>query len=312
MDHKKQGEGRKYLKIFLNNRKMAKLALGTAQFGLDYGINNNYGKITENEIFRILEYAYSNHITIIDTASAYGDSEIVLGKVISRINKSFKIITKYPSNLSCNPLQWIDNSLHALQIDRIYGCLFHSFSTFQEHPEYIDDFIKIKESNKVKKIGFSLYYPSEVEYIINNDIPCDIIQLPYNIFDQRFAVVFPMLKSKNIDIHIRSVFLQGLFFMPLKDIDCHFFPVKEKLIKLHNFSNISNLDISSVCFGFVIQNKYIDKIVIGVDSLDNLISNVNNFKIVNETKIDYSLLETLSVTDEKIILPFNWKLKKRI
>jgi len=288
---------------------MATLILGTAQFGLDYGINNSHGKITQNEIMKILEFAFSNNITMLDTASAYGDSEAVLGKAISKINKSFKIITKYPSNQSCSPLNWIDNSLKALQIERIHGCLFHSYSTFQEHPEYIEDLLKIKVDGKTEKIGFSLYYPSEAEFIINNNVPCDIVQVPYNVFDQRFAFVFPMLKSKNIEIHVRSVFLQGLFFMPLENIDMYFFSVKDNLIKLHNFADMLKFDISSVCFGFVNQNKNIDKIVIGIDSLDNLVSNVNSFRKVNEIKIDYSQLDELSVTDENIVLPFNWKIK---
>jgi aryl-alcohol dehydrogenase-like predicted oxidoreductase len=289
---------------------MVSLILGTAQFGLEYGINNTLGKIVQNEAVRILNCAHGNNITVIDTASAYGDSEAVLGKTISEINKSFEIITKYPANLSYSPLQWIDSSLQALQTERIYGSLFHSYLTFHEHPEYIDDFLKIKKSGKVEKIGFSLYYPSEAEYIVSNNIPCDIVQVPYNIFDQRFAVVFPMLKTKNIEIHVRSVFLQGLFFVPLENINMHFFSVKEKLIKLHNFAKMVNLNISSVCFGFVTQNKHIDKIVIGVDSLDNLVSNINSFKIVDGAKIDYSSLEMLSVTDEEIILPFNWKVMK--
>jgi aryl-alcohol dehydrogenase-like predicted oxidoreductase len=289
---------------------MASLILGTAQFGLDYGINNNRGKITQNEVMNILEYAYNNNIIMLDTASAYGDSEAVLGKAIGDINRSFKIITKYPSNLSCSPLYWIDNSLQALQREKIYGCLFHNYSTFQDHPEYIDDFIRIKESGKVEKIGFSLYYPSEAEYIITNDIPCDIVQVPYNIFDQRFAVVFPILKSKNIEIHIRSVFLQGLFFILPEDMDVYFSTIKGKISDLHRFAQKIKLDIPSVCFGFVIQNRYIDKIVVGIDSLDNLIFNVNSFTFVNKAKIDYSLLESLSVTDEKIILPFNWKQMK--
>jgi aryl-alcohol dehydrogenase-like predicted oxidoreductase len=289
---------------------MAKLVLGTAQFGLDYGINNNHGKISQNEVMKILEFAYSNNIRMLDTASAYGDSEIVLGKVIGEINKIFEIITKYPSGYSNSPLIWINSSLQSLKTESIYGCLFHSYLTFQKHPEYIEDFIKIKESGKVKKIGFSLYYPSEAEYIISNSIPCDIVQVPYNVFDQRFAFVFSMLKSKNIEIHVRSVFLQGLFFIPLDKIDESFLSVKDNLAKLQNFANVLNFDVSTLCFGFVNQNKYIDKIVIGIDSLDNLVSNVNNFKKINETKIDYSFLDELSVIDEKIILPFNWNLKR--
>ena len=289
---------------------MADLILGTVQFGLDYGINNTHGKIVQSEVKKILSFAYENNITMLDTASAYGDSETVLGNSICEVDKPFSIITKYPSNQSVCPLQWIDNSLQSLKVERIYSYLFHNYSTFQEHPEYIEDFLQIKKSGKAEKIGFSLYYPSEAKYIVTNNIPCDIVQVPYNIFDQRFAAVFSILKSKNIEIHVRSVFLQGLFFMSAENIDMHFFPIKDNLTEISRFAKISNLDISSVCFGYVNMNKHIDKIVIGVDTLENLISNINSFRIVNEGKIDFSSLEELSVTDEMIILPFNWNLKK--
>jgi len=286
-----------------------KLCLGTAQFGLDYGINNTRGKIPGEEVIAILNLAYDSNITMIDTASAYGNSETVLGEGIAHTGKNFKIITKYPANTELRPLQWIDASLGQLKTEKVYGCLFHNYSTFQDHPNYIEDFIEIKKSGKVAKIGFSLYHPFEAEYILKNNVPCDIVQIPYNIFDQRFAFVFPMLKSKNIEIHVRSIFLQGLFFIPLDKIDVNFLSVKDNLTKFHDFASKTNLDISTLCFGFVNQNTYIDKIVIGIDSLDNLVSNVNSFEKVNEIKVDCSFLEELSVTDEKIILPFNWKQK---
>lgn len=288
---------------------MANLILGTVQFGLDYGINNLYGKIEYNEVIKILDFAHSNNITILDTAPAYGESEALLGKSICEIGKPYNIITKYPSNQPGYPVRWIDNSLKLLKVNSVYGYLFHSYSTFQEHPEYIDDFIQLKECGKAEKIGFSLYYPSEAEFIVANNVPCDIVQVPYNIFDQRFASVFPILKSKNIEIHVRSIFLQGLFFISLDNLDNHFISVKDNLKEIHKFAKAENLDISSICFGFVNKNKYVDKIVMGIDSLKNLESNVINFLAPNIKNIDFSPLESLMVSDEKIILPINWNRK---
>ncbi len=287
---------------------MSLLVLGTAQFGLDYGISNKNGKIIQDEVNSILSFAHSNGINILDTASAYGDSETVLGTAIQELDIPFNIVTKYPANQSMSPLCWIDKSLQFLNKKKIYGYLFHSYATFQEHPEYLEDFIKLKEDGRIEKIGFSLYYPLEAEYIINNNIPCDIVQVPYNIFDRRFAVLFPLLKARKIDIHIRSVFLQGLFFIQPENINTYFSTAKDKLIEIHKFAHNTGLDISSVCFGYVNQNKNIDKIVIGVDSLNNLINNINAFKVIRESKFDYSAFESLSIEDERIILPFNWRI----
>ncbi len=72
-----------------------KLALGTAQFGLDYGIANRTGKISKNEIFRILEYAYTQGIDTIDTSSNYGESEKIIGEFIDRSRFDFKIVSKF-------------------------------------------------------------------------------------------------------------------------------------------------------------------------------------------------------------------------
>jgi aryl-alcohol dehydrogenase-like predicted oxidoreductase len=281
-----------------------KLCLGTVQFGLDYGIKNKQGKIKRRDVVDILNYAYSNNLTMLDTASAYGTSETVLGDAIKKVDKPFSIITKYPANASVRPLLWIDISLERLKTERIYGYLFHNYSIFQEHPDYIDDFVKIKTDGKAAKIGFSLYYPSEIEYILKNNIPCDIVQVPYNILDQRFAEFFPEIKKRNIEIHVRSIFLQGLFFISPEKLDNQFYPVQNQLKKIHECTSQYGTTISSMCLGFVNANKNIDKIVIGVDSLDDLKNNIHNYLMLN---INFSEFEKLSVTDENIILPFNWK-----
>jgi len=286
-----------------------KLCLGTAQFGLDYGINNTSGKIPKEKVIKILNLAYDNEIIMIDTASAYGNSETVLGEGIACTGKKFQIITKYPADTELSPFQWIDTSLSRLKIEKVYGYLFHNYSIFQKHPEYCEDFVKIKQIGKCEKIGFSLYYPSEAKYIIENNIPCDIVQIPYNIFDQRFKEVFHELKSRSIEIHVRSVFLQGLFFINSEDLPSYFTPIRNKLQELHTWSERKSIDISTVCLKFASINKYIDKIVIGVDSLDNLKENINNYNMIPSFDMDINWIETLEVIDEQMILPFNWKVK---
>jgi aryl-alcohol dehydrogenase-like predicted oxidoreductase len=284
-----------------------RLCLGTTQFGLDYGISNIHGKIPRNKVMEILNYAQQNNITMIDTASAYGDSESTLGESLREIKRQFKIITKYPSEQVLSPFLWINTSLQRLRSENIYAYLFHNYSIFQEHPEYVEDMLKIKECGKASKIGFSLYYPSEAEYILQNNVPCDIVQVPYNIFDQRFEKIFPDLKSRDIDIHIRSVFLQGLFFIHPDKLGEHFTGIRHLLHKLSDFATQSKLTISALCLGFVDANKYIDKIIIGVDSLNNLKGNIYNYNKLSDISLDYQQFEYFSIIDENIILPFNWK-----
>ncbi|MDR2692960.1 MAG: aldo/keto reductase [Chitinispirillales bacterium] len=284
-----------------------KLCLGTVQFGLDYGINNVRGKVPEEEIPRILKFAGDSGIDMLDTAAAYGDSESVLGKAMAETGKNFRIITKYPANTEIRPLRRIDTSLESLKTERVYGYLFHNYSIFSERRDYIDDFVKVKESGKSEKTGFSLYYPYEAEYIMKNNIPCDIVQIPYNIFDQRFACLLPELKKHGIEIHVRSVFLQGLFFIAPEKLDDCFDSVKGKLTEINRLAEEYSINTAALCLAFACYNSDISHIVIGVDSLDDLRSNVDSCNLIKTVNIPCDVFERFAVDDENIILPFNWR-----
>jgi len=284
-----------------------KLCLGTAQFGLDYGINNPRGKIPQQEIFDILNFANENGVNTLDTASAYGNSETVLGDVISQTGRDFKIITKYPANNEIRPLKWIDTSLGLLKIKKVYGYLFHNYSIFEKNTDYIEDFVKIKETGKAERIGFSLYYPAEAEYLLKNNIPCDIVQIPYNIFDQRFEYLFEELSKRNIEIHIRSVFLQGLFFIKPENLDSRFASIKNMLCDINTLADDLFLNIASLCLGFVCINSKISFVVVGINSLQDLKENIDYYEQLKTKNIDYECLKQFAINDEKIIMPFNWQ-----
>jgi aryl-alcohol dehydrogenase-like predicted oxidoreductase len=286
-----------------------KLCLGTAQFGFDYGINNIRGKLAKDDVTKILKFAYDNSITFLDTAFAYGDSESVIGESLKKLNKQFQIVTKYPADKRIRPIACIDTSLRHLKAEKIYGYLFHNYAILQEHPDYVEDLLKIKECGKTAKIGFSLYYPEEAEYILQNNIPCDIVQIPYNIFDQRFEKIFSDLNAKGIEIHIRSVFLQGLFFIHPDHLDEQFSSIRFLLHELSDISKEKQVALSALCLGFADANEYINRIIIGVDSLDNLKENIYNYNKLSDISINYRQFKSFSVTDENIILPFNWKNK---
>jgi aryl-alcohol dehydrogenase-like predicted oxidoreductase len=293
--------------MIYNGSDYMKLCLGTAQFGLDYGINNTRGKIPQHEVSEILSFAHDNGVIALDTASAYGNCESVLGEAITDTGKNFQIITKYPVDTETRPLQWINTSLESLKIERLHGYLFHNYSIFQEHADYIDDFVKVREMEKSEKIGFSLYYPSEAEYILKNNVPCDIVQVPYSIFDQRFAYLFTELKSHGIDIYVRSVFLQGLFFIDPDKLDDSFDSIKSILREINRLAEEHSISIAALCLAFAYYNQDVSYIVIGVDSLNNLKNNVACCKSLKSINIPYGYFEKFAVSDENIILPFNWR-----
>jgi aryl-alcohol dehydrogenase-like predicted oxidoreductase len=285
----------------------SKLVLGTAQFGFDYGINNTRGKIPRAHVFEILNHALISGIDIIDTAHIYGDSEIVIGEYMNKSNGNFKIISKLPH---CKPREvkdFFNNSLERLRIDSLYGYYIHSFLNYMENPEIWEMLEEMKACGKIEKIGFSLYYPFELEYILENNINLDIIQIPYSVFDQRFKTYFPILKTKKIEVYARSIFLQGLGFKDPHELKGNFEKMKDKLSGLHSISKETNIPIASLLLNFVTLDNYVDRVVIGVDNLENLKEIVELYTYKDKVLPLIEKLASLKEDDEIIILPLNWK-----
>ena len=106
----------------------------------------------------------------------------------------------------------IKESLNRLNLKKVYGALFHVFDDFNKNKQLYEKLNNFKKDGLVEKIGFSLYFPEQLEQLINSKIDIDIIQVSYSIFDQRFVKYFKDLKMLGIEIHVRSVFLHGLYF----------------------------------------------------------------------------------------------------
>jgi aryl-alcohol dehydrogenase-like predicted oxidoreductase len=289
-----------------SNNYMNKLALGTVQFGLDYGINNSTGQVSEEEVSKIISLAAANGIYFIDTAQGYGQSERVLGKAFRGSGNDFHIISK----LSDENLYQVEKSIHysleLLQTDHLYGFLIHNFDSFVKNPYIYSEILKLRQEGLISKTGFSVYFPEQITYLFEKNIPFDLIQLPYNLFDRRFEKFFPVLKEKNVEIHVRSIFLQGLFFIKPEKLEIHFNPVKDKIIKLHRLANDTNVSLPSLCLNFAAGNKYIEKLVIGVDNSRNLSENIAALEEFEKFLPCQNELNEFVEYNEKIILSFNW------
>ncbi|MBN4051250.1 aldo/keto reductase [bacterium AH-315-M05] len=283
---------------------MDRLVLGTAQLGLKYGINNKK-RILEDEVFQILKEALNNGIYFFDTACTYGNSEKLLGKIF-KANTEVKIISKLPK---CRPEEVekiVNASMNKLKTKKLYGYLIHDFSNFIANPEIWNKLIDLKRKDLVGKIGFSIYFPQELEFLLEKDIQFDIIQFPYSVFDQRFSAYFPILHEKNIETHVRSVFLQGIVAKKPTEVDDFFSKIKPKLEILQAFSRNINMSVTGICLNFVMSNSYISKAIIGVDNKENLKQNIESLQDIHKIKNIYEELINLSETDESIILPLNW------
>lgn len=284
-----------------------KLALGTAQFGMSYGINNTKGKVPLKEVEKILDCSRSNKIDVIDTAISYGDSEEKLGKLGV---KDFKIISKIPEipEGESNTRDWIfsqvERSLKRLNVDNLYGLMLHRPGQLEGKlgEDIRDALYEIQEQGLSKKIGISVYDIKQIEKAIQN-FAFDIIQSPFNLVDQRLDDYGSLnnLKKNRIEVHTRSVFLQGLLLR-----DYNFLPDRFKQwdnlfrdwnhwISKHNISRVT------ACLQFVIQNPNIDRIVIGIETLNQLNEIVNSSNSI----INFPFPDIRS-HDSNLINPSNW------
>jgi len=287
----------------MDNLLLKKLCLGTAQFGLDYGISNLKGRIPEEEVFEILNYALDNEIGFIDTAYDYGESEKVIGKFIRRNSDRIKIISKLPQTNKV--YEAIDKTLDNLGIRKLYGYLIHNFNFFLKNPKVWEEVLRLKYDDRTEKVGFSLYYPEE--YNIIKKLKFDILQIPYSIFDQRFGDLLEGFKEKGVEVYARSVFLQGLVFKRPEELNGKFSKLKERLVYLNALAKESNLSLSAIFLNFVVLNKNIDKVIIGIDSLENLKVDISSLGSYKNIKKNHQRLLELKETDEDIILPTRWK-----
>ena len=165
--------------------KRSKVAIGTVQFGLHYGIGNLEGKTDSTEVSKILKTAYSEGISVLDTAQAYGHSEQVIGRLHEN---RFKIISKInPSPGDPKSIElFVQESLDSLKLKSLYGLLFHSASSAIQNPRMVADLKGFQERGIIQKLGFSVYTPDELNRLINKYGKPDIIQIPFSHLDQRF------------------------------------------------------------------------------------------------------------------------------
>lgn len=288
-----------------------RLCLGTVQFGLDYGIANNVGKVNINDVNEIIKYAFDMGIDIVDTAYNYGEAECVLGKVLNQY-ESMRVISKLPNIKSTSfdkgnsVKKCLTESLNRIKKKNLYGYMLHRVEDVFEDHNIWRQLQEEKEDGRIKKIGFSLYYPQHLQEVVSLGFIPDIVQVPYSIFDERFEESFKCLKDKGVEVHVRSVFLQGLPFIEEDKFLGVLAGAKTTVLALKAFTQKFNIPISAVCLCGVLLNKYVDKIVFGVDSLKQLKFNIEMLGYYEQVEKLNHIIKEFIINDEQILLPFQW------
>lgn len=291
------------------------LGLGTAQFGMKYGVTNSKGQVPFEEVGRILAIAAESGIQVLDTAPAYGSSEDVLGRALPR-GHNFRIVTKTPhfrdaaiSGQQAGRLveESLDQSLARLRQPFIYGLLVH-------RPENLGDpfadalfetLLGLKSSGKVQKIGVSVYDAGQVDGILNK-YAIDLIQIPLNVFDQRLlrSGHLKKLKQRGIEIHVRSVFLQGLLLTASEQLPHYFSPMRDHLQQYHDAIRSCHLSPLQAALAFVRNLEEVDAVLCGVTSTAQMREILDSMA----AQVAAGIFSDFAIDDEAMLNPKQWKL----
>ena len=286
---------------------MNRLALGTVQFGLPYGIANHSGQVSRAEANDMLQYALANGIDTLDTAIAYGDSETCLGEVGVQ---GFNVVTKLPvlpdrcENVTNWTQQQVSMSLSRLGVTKVYGLLLHRSEQLlgSNGLEFYQALQALKDNGQVQKIGISIYSPTELDALIPR-YQFDLVQAPFNLVDQRLCRTGWMqrLKDDDVEIHTRSAFLQGLLLMAEADIPEKFLPWSGLWHTWHQWLLEKEVSAVQACLAFPLSFPEIDRVVVGADSASQLAQIVSA-----ANKLLQADLPDIHCDDENLINPAKW------
>ncbi len=284
-----------------------RLALGTVQFGLNYGIANQAGQVTSEDAQKIIELSHSYGMNMLDTAIAYGDSEQRLGQIgIS----DWQVVSKLPAvPEGCSDIaQWVAEtvakSLQRLNTSSLYGLLLHRPQQLLEKngDRLYDALLQLKRDGLVQKIGCSIYSPLELNELCKF-FSLDIVQAPFNILDRRLIETewLGRLSKLGTELHVRSVFLQGLLLMKPNDRPAKFSKWSSLWSGWDSWLETTGQTPLQATLRFALSMPEIGKVVIGVDSPQQL------KEIIDAAEGSLPLIpEDLQSSDLDLINPANW------
>ena len=290
----------------INELKLSQITLGTVQLGIDYGIANKSGKPSVDCAFDILETAINGGINSFDTANIYGDSEEILGKYFSSSRNELKapyISTKFKiepekgtdkNSIEKQIYDFAENSLSKLKINKIPLYMLHSAEDMWLYGDAVRQTLaKLKNEGLIEKAGVSVYEVSEAERMLNDGL-YEAIQIPMNIFDLRMAHSGVLEKLKNSDtlIFVRSVFLQGLFFLNPDTLPEGFKSARKYLEKLNTISKEADISIAQLAISYIRDLDGVSSLVLGAETPDQIKDSIN---LINSPKISK---EVAAIIDE--------------
>ena len=287
----------------------ARLALGTAQFGLAYGINNAVGQPSRAAVADVVREARDAGINLLDTAAVYGDAEARLGEM-PELTRDVEIVTKVGNAPDAG--EQLRASLGRLRRPAVAGALFHSALAFSSRDAGWQALLAARAAGETAKVGLSVY---RMAHLLNGDFETvsgsaaqpDLLQIPLSVLDQQFIPHLPRLAGQlGIEIHARSAFLQGLLLREPDQLPPFFQPLAPKLRRLRGLAADAGMPLAALLLLFVAQTPGVRRVVIGVDSVANLTENLRAADHWDAALALRPHLEALADPDDIFTLPYTW------
>jgi aryl-alcohol dehydrogenase-like predicted oxidoreductase len=291
-----------------NDHALSGLCLGTVQLGLQYGIANTQGQPSSEESNKILAAVTEKGINCFDTAIAYGNSEQVLGDFFRQSEEKFYVITKISSQELHSDPDILQNSLQRLHIKRIFAVLLHDSILLDNAEEFAlkADWIKERYTDYV---GVSIYTDEEFSKAVSNP-RVDIIQIPFNLFDQRAVALgwIEKAKTNNKLLFIRSIFLQGLLLLDSTTAETKVPGSGVFLTQLDAVRDELQLTRGELALSFVVNSAPEAIIIFGSETRDQALQNIENFEQTRtlDSEMLNTLFKTFQATPESIYSPSCW------
>ena len=253
-----------------------KLGLGTAQLGMDYGVTNRQGQPSEAEALASLRRAQERGIELLDTAPGYGTAERIVGAAL-RSGCSFEVVTKIPALPAGDARAFILGALRAsldrLEIDCVEGALLHHWqdAVGPQASAVVRALQQAKEEGLARRVGVSVYRAGDIDQVLRQFTP-DVVQLPISVFDQRLAASghLERLGELGVEIHARSVFMQGIALSPPGDLPAHLVGLRPALEQFRMLAGRNQLAPLVAALAFVARSPYISAMIVGVSNAAEL------------------------------------------
>lgn len=305
-----------------------RLALGTVQFGIDYGVNNPKGKVPYDEVVAILDRCRETGIDFLDTSRKYGNSEEVLGSAIEELKaaKEFSVCTKLDlpsdyktfgkSKLKDAIIRCVEESREALRVETIPHYLLHTYDYMLLENGYVWEVLQaLKGDGVLGNLGISITWTTDEAFKALELDDLSLLQIPFNVFDTRWIEtgLLDACASKKITVINRSTYLQGLFFMDVAQAIRRVPASEGYMQKLHQLAGDLKIPVQNLVFSYVLQEERIGYTLVGVDSLQQLEQNIALSQLpALEPEMIQKIRSAFSGTPVNLVNPSLWPSRQKM